>query len=49
VTIGLAASISAISAYICIYFFLALINRIGMMPFVVYRLLLGAILLIWFV
>jgi undecaprenyl-diphosphatase len=48
-TIGLAAFISAISAYICIYFFLALINRIGMIPFVVYRLLLGAILLIWFV
>ena len=48
-TIGLAASLSAISAYICIYFFLALINRIGMVPFVVYRLLLGAILLIWFV
>jgi undecaprenyl-diphosphatase len=49
VTIGLAASISAISAYVCIYFFLALINRIGMMPFVVYRLLLGVMLLIWFV
>jgi undecaprenyl-diphosphatase len=48
-TIGLAASISAISAYVCIYFFLALINRIGMLPFVVYRLLLGAMLLIWFV
>jgi undecaprenyl-diphosphatase len=49
VTISLAASISAISAYVCIYFFLALINRIGMMPFVVYRLLLGVMLLIWFV
>ncbi|OUS38353.1 undecaprenyl-diphosphatase [Oleispira antarctica] len=47
--IGLAAFISAVSAYICIYFFLAMINRIGMMPFVVYRLILGAILLIWFV
>jgi undecaprenyl-diphosphatase len=47
--IGLAACISAISAYVCIYFFLALINRIGMTPFVIYRLALGAILLIWFV
>jgi len=47
--IGLAAFISAVSAYVCIYFFLAMINRIGMMPFVVYRLILGAILLIWFV
>lgn len=48
-TIGLAALLSAISAYVCIYFFLALINRIGMTPFVIYRLLLGAMLLIWFV
>lgn len=48
-TIGLAALLSAVSAYVCIYFFLALINRIGMAPFVIYRLLLGAILLIWFV
>ena len=47
--IGLAALISAVSAYVCIYFFLAMINRIGMMPFVVYRLILGAVLLIWFV
>lgn len=47
-SIGLAAGLSAISAYVCIYFFLSLINRIGMMPFVVYRLALGAILLIWF-
>lgn len=48
-TIGLAALVSAISAYICIYFFLALINRIGMIPFVIYRFALGIILLIWFV
>ena len=47
--IGLAALISAVSAYVCIYFFLAMINRIGMLPFVVYRLILGALLLIWFV
>jgi undecaprenyl-diphosphatase len=47
--IGLAAFISAVSAYVCIYFFLAMINRIGMLPFVVYRLALGAVLLIWFV
>lgn len=47
--IGLAALLSAISAYVCIYFFLAMINRIGMLPFVIYRLALGAILLMWFV
>tara|TARA_B110001454_G_scaffold18246_1_gene16684 strand:- start:24893 stop:25690 length:798 start_codon:yes stop_codon:yes gene_type:complete len=47
--IGLAALLSAISAYVCIYFFLAMINRIGMLPFVIYRLALGIILLVWFV
>ncbi len=33
--------VSFISAYLCIHFFLKLISRIGMMPFVLYRLLLG--------
>ena len=32
---------SFISAFICIHFFLKIITRMGMMPFVVYRLLLG--------
>ncbi|WP_406732029.1 undecaprenyl-diphosphate phosphatase [Vibrio scophthalmi] len=32
---------SFISAYICIHFFLKLISRMGMMPFVIYRLILG--------
>ncbi|MDX1811517.1 MAG: undecaprenyl-diphosphate phosphatase [Gammaproteobacteria bacterium] len=41
--------LSAISAYLCIHFFLALINKIGMMPFVIYRLVLGAILFIAFI
>lgn len=36
--------LSGISAYLCIHFFLAFIERIGMLPFVVYRLLLGAYL-----
>ena len=47
--IGLATLVAAVSAYICIYFFLALINRMGMLPFVVYRLVLGAILCVWFI
>ena len=38
--------LSGISAYLCIHFFLSFIKRIGMQPFVVYRLLLG-IALIW--
>ncbi len=37
---------SAAAAYVCIHFFLGLIERIGMLPFVIYRLLLGAILLV---
>ncbi len=39
------ALISAFSAYLCIHFFLMLLERIGMTPFVVYRLLLGLVLL----
>lgn len=44
----LGAAFSFVSAYACIYLFLAWISRIGMLPFVIYRLILGAILL-WFV
>lgn len=43
--LALAAGLSAISAWLCIALFLAAIERIGMLPFVVYRLLLGALLL----
>jgi undecaprenyl-diphosphatase len=38
-------SLSAVSAYACIHYFLKLLDRIGMQPFVWYRLLLGALLL----
>lgn len=41
-------ALSAISAYLCIHFFLAFIRRIGMMPFVFYRVLLGIVLLLTF-
>lgn len=44
----LAVALSAISAWLCIHFFLQLINRVGMMPFVIYRLVLGVFLLILF-
>lgn len=44
-TLSLGTAIAAISAFVCIHFFLAFINRIGMTPFVIYRLLLGALLL----
>ena len=41
--------VSAVSTYACIHYFLALIKRIGMQPFVLYRILLGALILsvIW--
>ena len=40
------ALFSFVSAYACIALFLNFINRIGMTPFVIYRLLLGGILII---
>lgn len=41
--------VSAITAYLCIHFFLKLLERMGMLPFVIYRLLLGAVLIYLFV
>ena len=46
--IGLGSLLAFVSAYACIHYFLILLNKVGMMPFVVYRLILGAGLL-WFV
>jgi len=37
--------VSALVAFACIHFFLRLIERIGFMPFVIYRILLGVLLL----
>ncbi|SEK74871.1 Undecaprenyl-diphosphatase [Colwellia chukchiensis] len=45
---GLGSVLAFVSAYACIHYFLILVGKVGMMPFVVYRLLLGAGLL-WFV
>ncbi|NRA56037.1 MAG: undecaprenyl-diphosphate phosphatase [Gammaproteobacteria bacterium] len=39
---GYGLVLSFISAYICITFFLSVISKMGMLPFVIYRLLLGA-------
>ncbi len=44
--LGLGVVLSGIAAYTTIFFFLRFIERIGMWPFVVYRLLLGSIILI---
>jgi undecaprenyl-diphosphatase len=40
---------AVLSTYACIHYFLAFIRRIGMQPFVVYRLILGAVLIGFFV
>jgi undecaprenyl-diphosphatase len=37
--------LSALTAYLCIHSFLRLVERVGMMPFVIYRLVLGAFLI----
>lgn len=42
------ATVSAISAFICIALFLKVIEKMGMLPFVVYRLVLGAALLYFY-
>lgn len=39
--------LSGLSAYLCIHYFLAFIKKLGMQPFVIYRVLFGAWLL-WF-
>lgn len=47
VDLFLGVLLSAISAFICIHYFLKFIQQIGMMPFVIYRLVLGGFLLLW--
>lgn len=42
------AMISAVSAFACIHYFLRLIEKVSMLPFVVYRLILGTVLFVIF-
>ncbi|NMP32122.1 undecaprenyl-diphosphate phosphatase [Thalassotalea sp. M1531] len=44
-SMGIGSVLAFISAYACIHYFLILVNKIGMMPFVIYRLILGVGLL----
>jgi undecaprenyl-diphosphatase len=44
----LGGSLAFICAYACIHYFLILLDKVGMMPFVIYRLLLG-VGLMWFI
>ena len=43
------ALLSGVSAYFCIHYFLKLLERIGMMPFVIYRIVLAVFLYVMFV
>ena len=46
---ALGVVVSAVTAYLTIMLFLRLLDRVGMLPFMLYRLLLGAVLFVWFV
>jgi len=41
--------LSFVAAYTCIHFFLSFVERIGMLPFVIYRLLLGGAILLFMI
>lgn len=43
--LGIGVLLSAVTAYLCIHVFLKLLERMGMKPFVFYRLVLGVVLL----
>lgn len=44
--LALGTLVSAVGAGLCIHIFLRLVERIGMLPFVIYRLLLGTLILV---
>ncbi len=44
----LGALLSGVSAYICIHYFLKLLEKIGMLPFVIYRIILAVFLFVMF-
>ena len=47
--IVLAIAVSALVAFLCMKWFIAIVTRVGMMPFVIYRLILAAVILIYLV
>lgn len=46
ISIAVGLVIAAVSAYFCIKFFLAAIQRIGMLPFMIYRLILATVIVL---
>ena len=43
--LALGIAVSALAAGLCIHYFLRLVDRVGMLPFVIYRVLLGVLIL----
>lgn len=48
-SLSLGAGLAFITAYLCIHYFLRFIETMGMLPFVIYRLILGSLILIFLV
>ena len=48
ITLSIGVVVSTLSAYICIHAFLQLLRKFGVLPFVIYRLCLGAFLILFF-
>lgn len=48
-TLGFAAAVSALTAFLTIHFFMRLLPRVGVLPFVIYRILFGLFLIVWLV
>jgi undecaprenyl-diphosphatase len=46
--LALGALVAGLSAYACIHLFLRLLERIGFLPFVIYRVVLGLALLLFY-
>lgn len=46
--LGFGLICSAISGYLCIHYFMQLLNKVGVTPFVIYRIILGTFLLLYF-
>ena len=44
--LALGTALSALAAGLCIHYFLRLVERIGMLPFVAYRVILGALIFV---
>ncbi len=48
VALGLGSVISCVCAFLCIHYFLKFISTIGMLPFLIYRIVLGVFLFVFF-